>query len=210
MGASAVAACVSFCPMIPAVSAHRARSPLHQYLREATRQSHARVDGLFPGGLDRDDTYRRYALGMHRFVSDHEQTAGRPPRLSVLLARDLQALGLPPLPAHGRLSRSRRPADTLGWDYVLAGSALGARALIRDARALGHDAQRGAAFLVHHAASDDWSRVLVRLADQPDPGMHASVAAAAIRAFDHVANCMQRALDTFIPAPTADEEQHES
>lgn len=173
-------------------------APLHARLRECTADLHARVDRLFPHGLEDATTYRRYLLGMHRFAADHETVIGVTPSHSAQLARDLQAVALAPLTADGLRRPLRDPATRLGWEYVMAGSGLGARRLVRDARRLGHDAASGAAFLEAHAASDAWPRLLERLSGF-DAAPGAATAERAIegarQAFALVHACMLRAFD---------------
>jgi len=183
---------------------------LHARLRECTADLHARVDGLFPRGLADATTYRRYLLGMHRFASDHETVIGALPLHSARLARDLQAVSLPPLAPDGLRRPLRDPATRLGWDYVMAGSGLGARRLVRDARRLGHDAGNGAAFLEAHAASDEWPALLERLeAFDGAPGAASAqrTIEGARQAFALVHACMQRAFDRL---PLPDDVPHEA
>lgn len=182
-------------------------SPAHLRLRAATRGLHADVDRLFPAGLGAIDDYRRYLLGMHRFAADYEVAVDAVPRRSAWLARDLAALALPPLAADGVRTPEPGHALRLGWDYVMAGSSLGARMLARGVRQLGFDADRGACFLEHHAASDDWRDVLARLQAVAvgDEAHMADAEAGARTAFALVRDCFTRAFDRIptTPAPVA-------
>lgn len=173
------------------VGAARAR------LREATRDLHADVDALFPQGLHTAHAYRRYVLGMHRYAVDHEIATGALPRASSWLAHDLVALSLLPLPAQGVRPPLIRQAECLGWDYVMAGSSMGARVLLRDAGRLGFDAHHGAAFLARHASGADWALVQSRLAelDVDDVRRMAAAEAGARAAFRLVRTCLERSFE---------------
>ena len=164
---------------------------------------HARVDALFPDGLACLDDYRRYLLGMHRFAVDYECAVAALPRHSAWLAADLGTLSLLPLPAQGQRPPVAHAAQ-MGWRYVMAGSSLGARVLLRDARRLGFARARGADFLEGHAAADDWTRLQVRLRrfDPGDAPRMAAVVAGARAAFALVHACMERAFHR-IPSAAA-------
>lgn len=168
-------------------------------LREATVELHARVDRLFPDGLDRLELYRGYVLGMHRFAIDLEVVAGLSPRQSCWLAKDLVALSLHPLPPRGVRRPMADHAARLGWEYVMAGSSRGARMLVRDSRRLGLDAGNGARFIETHAAdNDEWPALLARLdaLDVADTSRMARAECGARDAFTHVHACLRQAFDT--------------
>jgi heme oxygenase len=158
---------------------------------------HGQVDGLFPQGLDSVDAYRRYLLGMHRFAADYECAIDAVPRHSAWLARDLTTLSLLPLAAEGERRQAAGHATRLGWRYVMAGSSMGARALLRDARRLGFDRDLGAHFLDRHATGDDWQRVQAQL-EALDVGdaLHMRQAEDGARAaFALVRACFERSFD---------------
>lgn len=158
---------------------------------------HGQVDGLFPQGLDSVDAYRRYLLGMHRFAADYECAIDAVPRHSAWLARDLTTLSLLPLAAEGERRQAAGHGTRLGWRYVMAGSSMGARALLRDARRLGFDHDLGAHFLDRHATGDDWQRVQTQL-EALDVGdaLHMRQAEDGARAaFALVRACFERSFD---------------
>jgi heme oxygenase (biliverdin-IX-beta and delta-forming) len=160
---------------------------LHQRLRDATASAHARLDALASGGFAHEADYRAYLGGMHRFLATllpalrdaASALRWRLPDWSGLLARDLAHVGaattptatLPPLPR----------ASALGALYVVEGASLGARVLLRQAHALGHDADGGAAFLHAHAGNEDrrrWPRFLALLAEADGDDADAACASA--------------------------------
>lgn len=170
-------------------------------LREATAELHGRVDAMFPDGLDSLHAYRRYVLGMHRFAADYETATAMLPRASSWLAQDLAALSQPPLPALDVRRPVADQAERLGWDYVMAGSSLGARVLLREAGRLGFHADHGAAFLARHADGADWAAVQSRLAglDVDDDRRMALAEAGAREAFALVRTCLERGSGALSP-----------
>ena len=179
---------------------HDAGLDLRQWLRAGTSDLHARVDAWFPDGLGTTLAYARYVVGMHRFAADFEIVVDALPRQSFWLSGDLRHLQRTPLPPSGVRSRAVDADERLGWEYVMAGSSLGARHLLRGVQALGHDEQSGACFLVRHAGGVEWRSVLDRLAaraasDAPAP----SLLQGARDAFLLVQSCFERSFDA-IPA----------
>ncbi|VXC19559.1 conserved hypothetical protein [Luteimonas sp. 9C] len=175
---------------------------LRHFLRAGTSDLHARVDACFLEGLGTPLAYGRYVVGMHRFASDFEIVIGAVPRASYWLAGDLHDLALAPLPPSGVRGFADDADERLGWEYVMAGSSLGARHLLRGVQTLGHDAQTGARFLARHAGGETWRNVLERLtarAAQVDrPRTH--LLQGARDAFLLVESCFQRSFDA-MPAP---------
>lgn len=171
--------------------------PARIRLRAATAGPHAEVDGLFPQGLDSAHSYRRYVLGMHRFAVDYEIAIGALPRHSAWLARDLASHSLLPLAAAGVRRPLADAASRLGWEYVFAGSSMGARRLLRDAQRLGYGQSHGAHFLARHAASLEWTALQARLeALDPDDGVRmARAEQGALDAFSLVRTCFGRSFD---------------
>jgi heme oxygenase len=178
----------------------------HARLRSATAHLHAGVDDLFANGLDSVPRYRRYVLGMHRFAAEYEIAVAAAPRHSAWLAGDLASLSLSPLPPEGERRPASGAAARLGWRYVMAGSSMGARRLLRDARQLGYDDSSGATFLAQHAASDEWGRLRDRLQamDADDETRMAEAETGACAAFALVRSCFARSFER-IPATPAHE-----
>lgn len=175
---------------------------LRQLLRAGTSDLHAQVDACFAEGLGTPHAYARYLIGMHRFASDFEIVMDSVPRESAWLAGDLRDLSLTPLPSSGVCGAVRDADARLGWEYVMAGSSVGARYLLRGAQALGHSEAAGARFLTRHAGGDAWRNVLARLSarsaytDVP----HTHLLQGARDAFQQVQSCFQRSFDA-MPAP---------
>ena len=174
------------------VGAARAR------LRETTAELHGEVDTMFPRGLDSALAYRAYVLGMHRFAVDFEIATMALPRASAWLAQDLVALSQLSLPPQGSRPPLADHAERLGWDYVMAGSSMGARVLLRDVGRLGFDASFGAAFLARHASGAEWAQLQSRLAelDAGDARRMAAAEAGAREAFALVRTCLERSFES--------------
>jgi heme oxygenase len=138
--------------------------PLHQLLRAHTAAAHARVDAGLDGGLRDAAAYAAYLDGMAEFLDAAAAVIGDEAWLGEArrhLAIDRGQAVLPA--ARPRPSAAADPAQVAGWRYVVAGSTLGARLLLRDARALGPRAMRGTAFLASFSAGDAWVRCLAQL-----------------------------------------------
>lgn len=108
-------------------------------LRDRTVDVHAALDATI-GSLDDLDAYRRYLLGLHAFRIPVERALegfpGKPLQLAKLIEADLADVGLSASTAAG-FPKPEDASRRAGIDYVLAGSALGARLLRRQAQALG-------------------------------------------------------------------------
>lgn len=179
-------------PPIPTPAANAA----HDALRAATGAAHARVDGVLGGGLHSADDYRAYLRGMHRFVRDGEAALAHVPRALAgqrgRLESDMEALDVVPLPAAAQPAAVVDRPGQLGWSYVVAGSSLGARFLLREVRALGYAAGAGADFLSGHARGDAWPAFLRELdAAALTDTDHPRLCAAATEAFGHAESALR-------------------
>lgn len=161
-------------------------------LRDATADAHARVDARVGDAFHDTAGYAAFLAGMHAFVRCARAVVGDVDDLAACeaaLADDLQVLGVPPLdidavPAPGR------DVARLGWRYVVAGSSLGARVLVRRAQVLGFDAGHGARYLALHARGDAWTSLLSTLDGlRPDPASEADACDGARAAFDCAERC---------------------
>lgn len=136
-------------------------STTRERLRAGTSAAHAGVDAFFGSGLRSIGDYRAYLLGLHALVRDADAAlvvaplsapwrAWRHPAREAWLRQDLAWHGLEPLRAAPALALGG-DAAAAGCLYVIEGSALGARLLLRDVGPLGFDADAGASFLHRHA-----------------------------------------------------------
>ena len=171
-------------------------------LRAVTAAAHARLDASMAHGLGDRADYAAYLRGMHGFVASvvpplqpHAEAWGWDlPDWQDRLAHDLAAVE----PGGCRLAAERgdatAAADALGALYVMEGSALGARVLLRDATALGYGPERGASFLHLHAGAEGrWPRFLVLL-EALGRGMDRGQACTgAERTFHLAERCFERA-----------------
>ena len=152
------------------------------WLRGATRDSHAGVDALFGAGLADRATYAGYLAGMHAFLAPVADALPGLDRSIHCLEADLATIGAAPPPHAPCIALAGD--DILGWRYVIDGSALGARVLLRQVAALGHDGHRGGRFLSRHAEGTGWTATLAALEDFPaDASRRRALADAASCAF---------------------------
>jgi heme oxygenase len=170
--------------------------PLHHQLRAHTAAAHARVDGGLGGSLRNARDYIAYLEGMAEFIDAAIAVIGAEPWLAEArhgIADDLgRAPGAARLGADDALAD---PARVVGWRYVVAGATLGARLLLRDARALEGGAHRaGTAFLSTFAGGDAWPRCLAALRDAGfDAAARARACDAALEAFHAAEAALSRA-----------------
>ena len=146
----------------------------HTYLRSETRVLHALVERQLdiPAFADRQ-TYVRYLLmnrvcasierglvqaGIHRLLPDWDQR-----ERGSALADDLGGLGVWPLPSP-RFAIDADAGTILGWSYVLEGSRLGARVILRIVESSNEPEVRSATrFLRHGDGEDLWTSFKVAL-----------------------------------------------
>lgn len=166
---------------------------LRAALRHHTEDSHRRIDtaiGEF-GGVDQ---YRVFVVNSYRFRGTVEPGCSGiglwpVPPLFGLLARDLRDLGVETLPAVRPPMRLPSHSAALGALYVLEGSALGARLLLRRVAALGFDGRFGARHLAAQVADTTrWCRFL-RLLETETEINRAEVLAAAAAVFERATEC---------------------
>lgn len=151
---------------------------LRAYLRSATMAAHDLLDDAMQaasGWQTRHDYARflalQYAarLPLEAWLTTHAPADLIPPPQTPLLARDCEALGMQlppasPLPATAafRPLGSALPATALGAAWVLAGSALGNRAIARQVAQIGGGAWP-VAFLGDGAMMAFWQSLRVRI-----------------------------------------------
>lgn len=180
---------------------------LRAQLRAATTQAHARLDTLMARGIGSAPDYRAYLRGMHAFVASLVPGVAAQasawgwalPDWQAQLARDLDDMHDRAPQLDAEVAAPLHDGEALGALYVLEGSALGARLLLRDATALGYRAGHGASFLEAHARADGgqrWPRFLAMLDTPEHSPHHAAACTAAQRTFQLAERCFRRALGT--------------
>jgi heme oxygenase len=151
------------------------RFSARQTLRAATASLHTEVDARFGGSFETDhNAYRSFVTALARVVRPLEAAleAGGVSRIlpdwplrrrSVALERDLQILGIPvPVPVVVHVTDDE--ARLFGRLYVLEGSRLGSRILVKSAHANAAPSVSAATnYLEHGAGADFWEAFLVRL-----------------------------------------------
>ena len=167
-------------------------------LRDSTSAAHAALDAMV-GPLGSMAEYRRYLVGIAGFrlaiepclerSEFGERTGGwRPTRIAAALRADLADLAMPDMVRPAMAMRIGSREAYLGCAYVIEGSALGARVLIRRAEELGLGAGFGARHLAEQSATLDNWRAFTELLDAAEPYDAAAAAAAANAAFDAARN----------------------
>ncbi|MGN6112568.1 MAG: hypothetical protein ACTHOC_06115 [Luteimonas sp.] len=168
--------------------------PLHHQLRAHTAAAHARVDGGLDGGLRNARDYTAYLEGMAEFIEAAIAVIGAESWLVDARTRIADDLGRAMRPARAATA-SPDHARVAGGRYVVAGSSLGARVLLRDARAMEGGAQRGrTAFLSAFAEGDAWLQCLAGLRDAAfDAPARTRACDAALEAFHAAEAALTRA-----------------
>ncbi|MGV3552441.1 biliverdin-producing heme oxygenase [Rhizobium sp.] len=158
-------------------------------LRDLTRDDHERLDALV-GDFTDDDAYARYLTGMTVFRDrverrlseiDYPHTFGewRPGLIADELKQDLADLGhdVPDNATPFDLPLDRD--GLLGVLYVLEGSSLGARLLVRRAAELGYSADHGARHLAAQTSRPQtWSTFVAMLDGLAPSGLEKAAQAA--------------------------------
>lgn len=159
------------------------RGSRHAFLRAATAAVHENLEAVIEekAYLSALPAYGQYLQRLHAFhQSFHGAMRDRCEELAndwhldaheTWLARDLSDLGLAPLDAgHGPASAPRIEdrASAFGAAYVLFGSSLGARILVRRAEALNLPEGRGITYLGSLAETSGWPQFLDGLESEPE------------------------------------------
>lgn len=144
---------------------------IRRFLRDETNELHRELDAIV-GGFSNRAEYARFLQGTfcHRapveaaLLGCTAQPSSRWPRtLLPELKADLAGLSIP-LPTTEPFHLSNDMAAFLGAAYVLEGSALGARVLVKGVEGLGFGPEFGARYLSAQAASlDSWRELLAAL-----------------------------------------------
>lgn len=157
-------------------------------LRSHTADQHQKLDDAV-GAFHTVEGYARFVRQSYSFRAATERAI--PPSvdwsvipLSGLLANDLDDLGEAPDEQIRFPSASADPDYWLGVAYVLEGSALGARLLVRRAAALGFSGTRGARHLAVQAETGSRWRDFQGRLDAAPVAAHQAMLAGAAAAFD--------------------------
>ncbi len=168
----------------------------HRALREHTRPLHEALDAAMPlASLTQRDGYVHLLLmnwpcvpielaleqaGVRDLLPDWELRRRR-----FDLAGDLAALQITP-PAAQPLEVEADTATLLGWSYVLEGSRLGAKLILRTVQSGGTaEILRATRFLMHGRGTDFWGSFRAALtAIDDDPGAIAAACNGACAAFE--------------------------
>jgi heme oxygenase len=164
-------------------------------LREATAERHAALDSLV-GQVRSIDGYAVYVRGIHAFRRDIEVGVTpvhgwMPTCISAEAASDLNDLALNAL-AEEVFAPAENTSASLGRAYVLEGSGLGARMLLRSANALGFHESFGARHLTRQASAHSNWNTLIALLEHADVNIDAAIAEAVLT-FERVYAAMQTA-----------------
>lgn len=175
---------------------------IHSTLRHATQASHEAVDAQFPEGLPSPASYRTYLHGMNAVVeglaSQRSQLDLRLldsklmapfERLAQMQSALLDDAASDPLACDGpKLSRLSGYAEAIGAIYVVLGSSLGARYLLKQARASAVMVDLPLHFLEHLAQmSALWPAFCAALDAHPETDLPELTAGA-----DAAFNCVQQ------------------
>lgn len=145
---------------------------VRSFLRDETSELHRELDAIV-GAFSNRAAYARFLRGTYRHRAPVEVAllnatavggpSWRPRKLMLELEADLADLTLA-CPASEPFHLSNDMAAVLGAAYVLEGSALGARVLVKGVGALGFGPEYGARYLSAQAGSlDSWRTLLLAL-----------------------------------------------
>lgn len=158
-------------------------------LRDLTRGDHERLDALV-GHFGDSKSYLRYIEGMAAFRTPVERELSgidlaarfgtwRPGLIAAELTQDLRDLDRVAPTEEGTFHLPRDRDGLLGVLYVLEGSALGARVLVRRAAALGFTAEHGARHLAAQTSRPQaWPQFVALLEDAGPAAIERAVEAA--------------------------------
>lgn len=185
-----------------------ASGDLRSHLRTATMAAHDLLDAAMQAasGWQTRDDYARFLELQHAarapledWLEAHAPVELHPPRQTALIAQDLAALGHPvPPPAAAFALAPGARGDMLGAAWVLAGSALGNRAIARQVQRIGGGTWP-AAFLDHGAMLAFWQGLRERIEHRADASEAQGAARAAAAVFAHFLAVAEHAPP--VPAP---------
>lgn len=167
---------------------------LRTHLRAATMAAHDLLDHAMQAasGWQTRSDYARFLALQHRarvpleeWLVRHAPSDLSPPPQTPLLARDLAALGLDvPAPAPGLTHAMPSPGEALGTAWVLAGSALGNRAIAKQVARIG-GGEWPTAFLGDETMMAFWQGLRARIERPAEPDEAEGATRAAEAVFAH-------------------------
>jgi heme oxygenase len=180
--------------MAPLSEAARATGDLRAHLRGATMAAHDLLDAAMQAasGWQTRADYARFLSLQHAarapledWLAAHAPRDLDPPPQTPLIAADLAALGarVPP-PAPAFTLAAPRTGELLGAAWVLAGSALGNKAIARQVARIG-GGEWPTAFLGDGAMMDFWQALRARIERPVTAAEAASAADGAAAVFAH-------------------------
>lgn len=180
--------------MAPVRTIAEPEESLRTHLRAATMAAHDLLDHAMQaasGWQTRADYARFLALQhaarapLEEWLAVHAPADLVPPAQTPLLARDLAALGIAlPAPAPALSHAPHGPGTALGTTWVLAGSALGNRAIARQVARIG-GGEWPVAFLDDAAMMTFWQGLRSRIEHPAAPGEAEGATRAAEAVFAH-------------------------
>lgn len=180
--------------MAPVKDSAATDDSLRTHLRAATMAAHDLLDHAMQaasGWQTRSDYARFLALQyaarvpLEDWLARHAPSDLSPPSQTPLLARDLAALGLDvPKPAPGLTPDMPAPGEALGTAWVLAGSALGNRAIAKQVARIG-GGEWPTAFLGDDTMMTFWQGLRARIERPAEPDEAEGATRAAEAVFAH-------------------------
>lgn len=172
---------------------------LRSLLRSETKDIHSQLDSI-TGIFSNIEQYKYFATSAYRFRVSLESSFDSlgiwsPQKLGPHIRDDLHDLGVTPPSDHRPYSFCLNTAEQVGALYVLEGSSLGARLLLRRALALGLSAQFGARHLARQVSEPKrWSGFVAVLDSIPE-SVHQHAIMSAKRVFEHALQIYKDPID---------------
>lgn len=174
-------------------------------LRQGTASAHAALDGMTEiSGLANPADYRlflhrqfRARLPVEQWAAANSPAHDQPPAMSGLIAADLQQLGYSVGDEAGDFSLPSG-ADTLGLAWVLSGSHLGNRIMMKAMRAQGANLPTN--FLGDETMGAFWRSLASRLDAKVTKAEAAPAIATAEKVFAHFLQCFAASAGEGVPA----------
>ncbi len=155
-------------------------------LKRATNEAHERVEGVVrdAGMFETREGFRRYLAAIYEMRVRYERlldlnqaervwTDYPTRKIAGLIAEDIEDLGGIPMSSEPADKKTYSAGELLGMLYVLEGSSLGARVLVKSVADMGLSASFGARHLFRQAEDRGaWRSFLDALSASPEPPCH--------------------------------------